>query len=223
MYSNLEQEIERIKVQIMDMFALTERALDKSLQALVHRDDSLVAQVLKEDKKINRLEVEIEQLCLSTLALSQPVARDLRFVVGCSRTANNLERIGDQATNIAKRAKELNSKPEIVGMNNIQDLGDIVHEMLKKVVTAFSNLGDGLALEVSDQDDQADDLNLKIIEKQVGLMAQKQIAIEESVHIILVSNYLERVGDLVTNIAEHVIFMAKGLNVKHLSQFENQQ
>jgi phosphate transport system protein len=223
MYSNLEQEIERIKVQIMDMFALTERALDKSLQALVHRDDSLVAQVLKEDKKINRLEVEIEQLCLSTLALSQPVARDLRFVVGCSRTANNLERIGDQATNIAKRAKELNSKPEIVGMNNIQDLGDIVHEMLKKVVTAFSNLGEGLALEVSDQDDQADDLNLKIIEKQVGLMAQKQIAIEESVHIILVSNYLERVGDLVTNIAEHVIFMAKGLNVKHLSQFEDQQ
>jgi phosphate transport system protein len=223
MYSNLEQEIERIKVQIMDMFALTERALDKSLQALVHRDDSLVAQVLKEDKKINRLEVEIEQLCLSTLALSQPVARDLRFVVGCSRTANNLERIGDQATNIAKRAKELNSKPEIVGMNNIQDLGEIVHEMLKKVVTAFSNLGEGLALEVSDQDDQADDLNLKIIEKQVGLMAQKQIAIEESVHIILVSNYLERVGDLVTNIAEHVIFMAKGLNVKHLSQFEDQQ
>ena len=215
MYSQLEQELEQMKIKIMEMFTLTERSLDNSFQALFDRDNSLVDQVLREDKKINKLEVEIEELCLSTLALSQPVARDLRFVLGCSRIANNLERIGDQATNIAKRAKILNQKHELPGINNIQVLSDTVHEMLKKSITAFTNLDDNLSSQISDEDDIADDLNTKVIQEFVNYMANENVDIEKAVQTILISNFLERVGDLVTSITEHIIFIAKGLNVKH--------
>jgi phosphate transport system protein len=217
---HLEQELEQIKIQIMNMFALAERALDKSLQALVNRDSNLAQQVLDEDKQINKMEVDIEDLCLSTLALSQPVARDLRFVVGCSRIANSLERVGDQATNIAERAIALNSKPEIPIINNIQSLSDIVHSMLKDVITAFTNLDEDLSSQICEKDSQADELNVKIIKKLVDYMSCENVIIERAVHTILISNFLERVGDLATNIAEHIVFISKGLNVKHSCQFD---
>lgn len=222
MNSHLEQELEQIKIRLMNMFALAERALDKSLQALINRDSNLAQEVLEEDKEINNLEVEIEDSCLSTLALSQPVARDLRFVVGCSRIANSLERIGDQATNIAERAMALNSKSEIPVVNNIHTLSDIVHGMLKDVISAFSNLDENLSFQICDNDTQADELNVKIIKKMVDYMACEHVVIERAVHIILISNYLERVGDLATNIAEHIVFIAKGLNVKHSCQFDGE-
>lgn len=220
METHLQHELEKLKVTLMKMFAYTEKSLEKSVQSLLHRDDVLAQEVLGEDKDINRLEVEIEEQILNILALWQPVARDLRFVTGCSRVANDLERIGDQATNIAERAILLNQKPRLSFMNVVHSLSDVVTGMFRNVITAFSIRDYDLALWVCQEDTKADELNIQIIRQLIDYMANESIVIERSVHTIITANSLERVGDLATNIGEEVIFIAKGINVKHCHSFD---
>ncbi|HMB31146.1 MAG TPA: phosphate signaling complex protein PhoU [Desulfohalobiaceae bacterium] len=220
MQTHLQHELEKLKVTLMKMFAYTEKSLEKSVQSLLHRDDVLAQEVLGEDKDINRLEVEIEEQILNILALWQPVARDLRFVTGCSRVANDLERIGDQATNIAERAILLNQKPRLSFMNVVHSLSDVVTGMFRNVITAFSIRDYDLALWVCQEDTKADELNIQIIRQLIDYMANESIVIERSVHTIITANSLERVGDLATNIGEEVIFIAKGINVKHCHSFD---
>ncbi len=220
MQTHLQHELEKLKVTLMKMFAYTEKSLEKSVQSLLHRDDVLAQEVLGEDKDINRLEVEIEEQILNILALWQPVARDLRFVTGCSRVANDLERIGDQATNIAERAILLNQKPRLSFMNVVHSLSDVVTGMFRNVITAFSIRDYDLALWVCQEDTKADELNIQIIRQLIDYMANESIVIERSVHTIITANSLERVGDLATNIGEEVIFIANGINVKHCHSFD---
>ena len=221
MQTHLHQELESLKVTIMKMFAITERALQDAVNSLMQRDDDLANQVMQGDKNINRLEVEIEEKILNILALWQPVARDLRFVTGCSRIASDLERIGDQSTNIAERAILLNEKPRLSFMNGLQALADVSTEMYRNVITSFSQLDCNMAVNVCNMDSRADELNVQIMRQLIDYMSNESKIVERAVHTLIVANSLERVGDLATNIAEDVVFIARGVNVRHSNKFDS--
>ncbi|MFP4257924.1 MAG: phosphate signaling complex protein PhoU [Desulfovermiculus sp.] len=217
---HLHKQLENLEIKIMKMFALTERALDTSVKSLMDRDDDLAEEVIQGDQVINALEVDIEETILHILALWQPVARDLRFVMGCSKIANDLERLGDQATNIAERAIMLNQRPKLPLMNAVQALADVSLDMYRNVITAFSKLDCDQAAQVCGQDNTADDLNIKIIRRLIDYMNNENLIVERAVHTVIVANSLERVGDLSTNIAENVFFIVQGINVKHSDRFD---
>jgi len=220
METHFQRALEKLEVDIMKMFALADRALEKSVQALINRDDELAEQVLEGDQEINSLEVKIEESILHILALWQPVARDLRYIMGCSKVINDLERVGDQATNVAERAVMLNQKPRLSFMNAIQSLADVSLEMFRNSTSAFANLDCEMAGAVCRKDNTADELNIKIIRSLIDYMSNESIIVERAVHSIIVANALERVGDLATNIAENVYFIVEGINVKHSDQFD---
>lgn len=219
MESQLQNELSQLNTSLLKMFSLTERALDNSLQALAQRDDDLAQAVLDGDQEIDQMELAIEDQILNVLALWQPVAKDLRFVTACSRVARELERIGDQSTNISERTIMLNRKPRLSFMNNVQSLADVAMNMYSKVVQAFVHQDDQLALEVCRMDSQADDLNIRIMESLMRYMASESVVVERAVHTIIIANNLERVGDLATNIAEEVVFIMRGVNLKHCTQY----
>jgi phosphate transport system protein len=221
MQTHLHQELESLKVTIMKMFTIAERAFQDSVTALMQRDDDLANQVMQGDKSINRLEVEIEEKILNILALWQPVARDLRFVTGCSRIASDLERIGDQSTNIAERAILLNQKPKLSFMNGLQSLSDVAAEMFRNVITAFSQQDCTMAVDVCNMDNRADELNVQIMRQLIDYMSTESKIVERAVHTLIVANALERVGDLATNIAEDVVFIVMGVNVRHSNKFDS--
>jgi len=221
METHLEQELKKLEIKIMNMFALVERALDRSVQALISRDDDLAQQVIEEDEGINSLELEVEEICLNILALWQPVARDLRLVTGCSKISTELERLGDQATNISERAIILNKKPRVTFMNTIKEMADLVLSMYKQSINSYSNLDCDLARKICLKDSEADDFNIKIIKKLIDYMSTESIIVERAVHSIIVSNSLERVGDLATNICEHIFFIARGINIRHSQKLDD--
>jgi phosphate transport system protein len=220
METYLHKELEKLEVKIMKMFTLTERALESSVKALMDRDDDLAEEVIQGDQVINALEVDIEETILHILALWQPVARDLRFVMGCSKISNDLERLGDQATNIAERAIMLNQRPRLSLMNAVQALADVSLSMYRNVISAFSRLDCDQAAQVCGQDNTADELNIKIIRRLIDYMNNESLIVERAVHTVIVANSLERVGDLSTNIAENVYFIVQGINVKHSDRFD---
>jgi len=220
METQLHHELDRLEEKINRMFSLTEIALDNAIQSLIHRNDDIAGQVIEGDQELNKMEVEIEELTLHILALWQPVAKDLRFVIACARIANDLERVGDQSTNIAERALMLNRKPKVSFMNAIQNLADVVKYMFGNVFYAFTERNCEAANHVCEKDVEADDLNIKIIKNLIDYMSQESIIVERAVHSIIVANALERVGDLSTNIGEDIVFIARGINVRH-SQYND--
>ena len=218
MESRFHQELEELRMMILQMAALTERALQKSLQALLNRNTQLADEVVGGDQEINLLEVAVDRQSLRLLALDQPMARDLRFIVGCMRIAVDLERVGDQAVNIAERAQFLSTRPPLPANPAMEQLGEVALDMFKTVLQAFVNDNSDQAREVCQMDDTADELNVRILKDLLEYMGQDVPAVERSVQTIIAARCLERVADQATNIAESVIFISKGVNIKHHCQ-----
>jgi phosphate transport system protein len=218
MESRYQSDLEQLKMTILQMATLAEKALEKSTRALTERNDSLAREVIAEDREIDLLELEVDRHALKLLALDQPKARDLRFIVGSLRIAVELERIGDQAVNIAQRAQLLNSRPPLPRNSSLEELADAALEMLHKVISAFVNQDADSATHVCQMDDNADRLNYRILKDTLAYMANEIPAVEGSVQTIIAARCLERAADQTTNIAESVIFMVKGVNIKHHCQ-----
>ncbi len=218
MESKFHADLEKLKMTILQMATLAEEALEKSLKALVERDNSMAEAVFSGDKEIDLLEVEVDHHSLRLLALDQPMARDLRFIIGCMRIAVDLERIGDQAVNIAQRAQFLNSRPPLPTNHAIEELAATALDMLRSVISSFVNQNTDLAMDVCKMDDVADELNYRILKDLLDYMATEVPAVERAVQTIIVARCLERSADQTTNIAESVIFIVKGVNIKHRCQ-----
>ncbi len=218
MESRFHKELEELKMTILQMAALTERALEKAVHSLLVRDTEVAKEVVRGDQEVNSLELEIDRLCLKLLALEQPMARDLRFIIGTMRIAVDLERIADQAVNIAERTIFLASRPPLRFNPAMQQLGDTAIDMLKSVISAFINESEEQAIDVCQMDDTADELNVKILKDLMDYMLHDTPAIERSVQTIIAARCLERAADQATNIAESVIFIIKGVNIKHHCQ-----
>ncbi len=218
MESRFHSDLEQLKMIILQMATLTEKALEKSVKALVERNDDLAQEVLDGDQEINLLEVEVDRHSLRLLALDQPMARDLRFIIGSMRISVDLERIADQAVNIAQRALFLDSRPPLPPNHSMEELAEISIEMLRSVISSFVNQNADLAMDVCKMDDLADELNYKILRELMAYMTTETPAVERSVQTIIAARCLERAADQTTNIAESVIFIVRGVNIKHHCQ-----
>jgi phosphate transport system protein len=212
------QQLENLKIEVLRMAALTERSLGRALQSLFERNSDLAEEVIEGDQEINQLEVEIDRLCLRLLALEQPMARDLRFIIGCMRVSVNLERIADQAVNIAERALYLNQRPTLPHQPLMEQLATTSTDMLKKAISAFNNGNTSQASEVCQMDDTADELNLKILKHFIDYMLVEVKTVDRAVNTIIISRCLERCADLATNIAEAVVFVVEGVEIKHFCE-----
>ncbi|MFP4315638.1 MAG: phosphate signaling complex protein PhoU [Desulfovibrionales bacterium] len=218
--SHLHQELDKLKLKVMNMFALSEEAMNRSIQSLLTRDEDLAQKVIDNDERINRLEVEIDDVCLKLMAREQPVARDLRFVIGCSRICVELERIGDQAVNIAERAIMLSNRPPIPFNQPIQELADKTVEMYRMAVEAFTNRDVKGAVKVCQTDTQADELYIKLIKNLIDFLSTNTSMVERPVHTIMISKCLERMADLCTNVAEVVVFIERGVDIRHTCEMD---
>jgi len=167
--THFQQELEKLETTIMRMFTLTERSLNKAITAMRERDDDLAQEVIEEDEHLNNLEVEVDDITLHILALWQPVARDLRFITGCSRIATNLERIGDQATNICERVLMLNQKPRLTLMNSVEALAEKALTMFRDVIKAFSDQDSKASMRICRTDSEVDEMNIRIMRKLIVL------------------------------------------------------
>ena len=216
MPKHLDHEIEELKKQILLLAAEVESAVAKSVAAINARDAELGQQVIDDDTRIDTLEVEVEEECLKLLALHQPVAHDLRFIVACIRLNSDLERIGDLAVNIGERAvylasvAEVSEKPLDVGA-----MARLVRSMLSGALDALVNLDPDRARSVCAMDDEADDLHRDTFRRVEDAVRRHPGEFATLTHYLSVSRYLERIADHATNIAEDVIYMAEGEIVRH--------
>jgi phosphate transport system protein len=215
--SRFHKELEQLKMKVLRMAALTEKALDKAIQALFERDSDLAQEVIDKDHDIDLLDVEIDKLILRLLALGQPVARDLRFIIGCLRVSINLERLGDQAVNIAERALALNQRPPLPPQPLLEQLATVAMDMFRKSISSFVDGNADLARQVCRMDDKADDLNVRILRDSMDYMVSEVRVVERAVLLIIISRCLERVADHATNICEASIFIVRGVDIKHHS------
>ena len=212
------QELEDLKIEVLRMAALTERSLDKSLRALFERNSDLAEEVIVEDQEIDLLEVDIDKRCLRLFALEQPMARDLRFIIGCMRVCTNLERIADQAVNISERALYLNQRPALPHQPLMEQLATTSMAMLKGAASAFNDGQTSQASEVCQMDDRADELNLQILKHFIDYIIAEVESADLAVNTIIISRCLERCADLATNVAEAVVFIVEGVDIKHYCQ-----
>lgn len=215
-----QKELEQLKVKVLQMAAYTDRALEKALAGLVNRDIDLSRQVIDSDREINAMECEVDNLSLRLLALDQPVAMDLRFIVSCMRMVVDLERIGDEAVNIAEQAMLLSQGQPGAVFKDLAALGAQVTEMYRMAVQAFRDQDSELARKVCAADSLADDLNMKVLKTCMDIGGEDACVagLDKAIRTVMVSRSLERVGDLATNIAEGAIFVIKGVSIKHHCQ-----
>jgi len=215
METHFQQELNKLKESLLQMAGLAERAISNAVEALVKRDTPLAEKTIGADEKINQMELRIDEMCLKLLALHQPMAADLRFITSAMRINTELERIGDQAVNIAERVISLNQEPQLKPYMDIPRMAEITQSMVRDVLDAFVNGDAQLARSVCERDDQVDGLNDQVFRELLTYMMADSKTITRAVHLIIVSRCLERIADHATNIAEGVIFMVKALVIKH--------
>jgi len=195
-----------------------ELALDGALQAMIHKSDDLALEVIENDDVVDLIEVEVEQECLRLLAMRQPVREDLRFVFTIIKIITELERIGDQAVNMAERALELNREGLLKPLIDIPKMSEIVKDMVREAIKAFEAKDVDRLIEVYRRDDEVDALNRAIFAEMVQIMASTRLddpySVKKATDLLLVSRYLERAGDHATNIAERAYFSVTGERIK---------
>ena len=215
MERHLDVELALVRDDLVRMAGLAEAAIGLAVKALVSRDAEMARQVVASDDAINALEVEIDERCLRTMALYQPEARDLRFLAMALKIDNDLERMGDQAVNIAERTLELLKEPLLKPLIDIPRMAEIAQRMVRDSLDAFVQQDVMRARGVCRQDDQVDRLDDQIFRELLTYMMQDPRAIARAVSLILVSRHLERIADHATNIAEDVIYLVEGKTIKH--------
>jgi len=213
-----EEELSDLRRRILEMGGLVERQIADAVKALVGKDAALAEATIRKDHAVNRLDVEIDELCIRLLALRQPAASDLRVITTALKITTDLERIGDRAASIAERALELLGEPQLKPYVDIPRMAEIASEMLRGSLDAFVRNDVELALEVCRKDDAVDKLNDQIFRELLSFMIEQPATITRAMRVLFVSKYLERIADHATNIAEMVIFMVKGKSIRHIDE-----
>ncbi|MBU1612652.1 MAG: phosphate signaling complex protein PhoU [Proteobacteria bacterium] len=213
--AHFTEKLEELKMLVLRMAAMCERAVRNSLKAYFETDAVLAEEIIEADNDINELEDQIDKLVLEMLALGQPMAGDLRTVLGSGRIIINLERLGDEAVNMAHRALFLSTRPPLPHNEHMEQLADTVTRMLSMALKAFVDRDVKLAEQVCNMDNLADELYIKLLKEYISGMVTETRVVERGVHAILAIRHLERIGDLSTNVSESVIFIVQGESVKH--------
>jgi len=215
MSKHLQRDLDRLKKGILTMGAMVEANLNDACSALTHRRSDLAQDVLERDSEIDDKEVEIESECLKLLALHQPVASDLRFIITVLKVNNDLERMGDLANHIAERANYLAQRDPIEVPAGFQRMVDRVLQMVARSLDALVNQDTRTARIVLEMDDQVDAVNREMYQKLQRSMRDEPKTIKRAINTLSASRHLERVADLATNVAEDVVFMVEGGLLRH--------
>jgi phosphate transport system protein len=213
-----EEELRKLRNNLLKMGGTVERQIADAVQATVNRDSAMAQRVIAADAEVNRMDIEVEELCIKLLALRQPAARDLRFITTGLKINVDLERIGDLAVNIAERALELNQEPMVKPFLDIPRMATLAQSMVKDSLDAFTREDCALAEDVIRRDDQVEQLNYQIFRELLSYMAEDARTIGRGTRILFVSRYLERIADHATAIAEMVVFMVKGKTIRHMDK-----
>jgi phosphate transport system protein len=212
-----EQELEKLKENILKMGGLVEDAIRKSIKTLVERDRELAIQVIDGDAIVNTFDVEIEEECIKFLALWQPTGSNLRFITTAIKIITDLERMGDLAVDICERSVELLDEPPLKPYIDIPRMAEASQKMLKDSLDAFVAKDADLAMRVCNADDFVDNLNHQIFNELLLFMLKDPKNISRAVRLTYIAKYLERVADHATNIAEMVVYMVKGKVIRHMA------
>ena len=215
-------ELEELNQKLLQMAGLVESAIHRSVRSLVEQDRELAEEVIRDEPKINRMEMEIDGLVTRLLALRQPVARDLRLLTAALKINTDLERIGDLAMHVAERSLSLMHHPLVKPMTDIPKMASLVQSMLLKCLDAFVNGDADLAHTVLLSDDEVDHLRDGVYNELLEIMRRDPSVVTAAIDLIFIARNLERIGDHATNIAEDVVFLVKGIDVRHhAGQAEN--
>jgi phosphate transport system protein len=214
---DFESELRELRANLLGMAARCERIVRLATRAFLEASTSLASEVKELDKLIDRDEVETDHLALKILALRQPVAHDLRLITTSLKLVTDLERIGDEAVNIAERAEETEGDGQRAPTPHLEEMADLTLQMLRDSLDAFVNSQTSRAELVRSADDAVDDLYSRTLRETTEFIAAHPDRALEGVRVIRVVKYLERIADHATNIAEEVIFMVAGQDVRHLS------
>ena len=209
------EELEQLKTKLLEMSSLVEAAIQRSISAVIHKDKSAADEVFRSEARINDIEIEVDEFAINLLALQQPMAADLRLIIAALKINTDLERMGDLAVNIAQRARSLMEEPVIKPMIDIPHIAGLVQSMVRKSLDAFVTRDAELARSVLASDDAVDNLRTACYHELVSFMEKDPQNIRQALDLLAVTRNLERIADHSTNIAEDVLFLVKGVDVRH--------
>lgn len=215
MQRHFHEELAALKEKILRMGALVEEQIQQALKALVERDDTLARKVIENDRRVNTLDVEVDEDCLELLALHQPAARDLRFITTAMKISTELERMSDLAENICERAIELNQEPQLKPYIDIPVMAERAMKMVWDALDAFVKADATLARKVLADDDYVDNLTQQLFREMLSFMIENPQTISRAIRLSFISKYIERIADHATNVAELVVYMVEGKIIRH--------
>lgn len=210
-----EDDLTRLKDTLLLMGGMIESMLDETNQALLNNDSVAAFKIIERDKQLDQMEKKVDELAIQILALRQPTAIDLRFVTASMKICTDLERMGDSLVNICERITELAKFPPLKPYQDLPKMMKLTSAMITKALDAFVNQSLDLASEVLKSDDEIDGLTSLIHRELIEMMKKDSGAVERAIKLMSISKYLERMADHATNISEQVIFMVKGLDIRH--------
>lgn len=208
------EEMTRLKEDLLAMASHAEDAVARAMRALIERDDALSKKVEEDDNILDQFEIEIDDLAIHLLAKA-PLATDLRFTTIAMKTSANLERIGDEAVTIARRAVELNTEPQLKAYVDLPRMAEMAMAMLHEAITALVNRDAEKARQVVASDSAVDDLNRQVHRELASFMVEKPATITRSLKLMVISKSLERIADHATNIAEQVVYLLEAVDIRH--------
>jgi phosphate transport system protein len=212
---HFEQDLQALKNRLLNMGAMVEERVHQAIQALMARDLLAVERIVSGDQEVNDLQIEIDDRCLKLLALQQPMATDLRLITAAMKINADLERIGDQAVNIAEQAVKILSLPPLKPLIDLPRMAEAAERMTRDSLDAFVRRDVALARSILRRDDEVDQLKDQVFRVLLTYMMADPGTIERALSLILVSRHLERIADHATNVAEDVIFVVEAKDVRH--------
>ncbi len=215
MKRHFDDELKKLREKVYKMGLLVEKAIENAAVSLFERDSAKAQSVLKGDQEINLYEIEIDELGHELIALYQPAAVDLRLITMVLKMTNDLERMGDQAVNIAEKALVINQEPPLKPSQDLPRMAEESRRMVRDALDAFMQNDPEKAKLILEEDDRVDQINDKLYEDIQKILAEKPQYVRTGVSLIMISHNFERIGDLATNIAEDVIYLKRGIDVRH--------
>ena len=211
----LQAEIKTLQHKLLEMAGLAEQMLRQAIESVLTRDEALARMVVETDDTIDAFENEIESLCIQLIALHQPVASELRFLMMVMKISHNIERLADKSVAIAKRSIELMEYPPVKPFVDLPHVAQVIQTMVKDVLDAFVNRNAELAFEVRERDSEVDEIYERMLNELLTLLSEHPKLIEPGISLLLLFRHLERVGDLAANISEEVYYLVKGDVIRH--------
>jgi phosphate transport system protein len=212
---HFEEQLDLLTEKILLLGGLVEQAIGRSVDALVGRDSDVARRVIANDTEVDRVELEIDRICMETLALQQPFARDLRFITTAMKITTDLERVADLAVNVSERAIELNEEPQLKPFVDLPLMARRAQEMVHGALDAFVQRDAIAARAVIAMDDDLDARMEQIFRELLSFMVEEPRSITRALRLTFVAKYFERIGDQATNVCEQVVYMCEGQVIKH--------